>query len=89
MAELLAASMIQVDKRHLTAEKAVFFFDANRRLDHIEAENKIVLLEQPPGRKGTGDKATYLVNKRMIYISGSPAVVTDPQWSSLGELAPV
>lgn len=83
--DLLGNVKIDDEQRHLIAEKASFFFDANRRMERIEAENKIVLLEQPPGRKGTGDKATYLVNKRMIYISGAPAVVTDPRGTESGD----
>ena len=44
-----------------------------------------MLIEQPPGRKVTGDKANYLLNKRMIYIYGSPATVTDPRGTESGE----
>lgn len=77
--ELTGNVKIDDEQRHLTSEKAVFFFDSNRRIDKIEAENKVVLLEQPTSRKGTGDKATYLVNRRVIYMNGSPATMTDPK----------
>jgi lipopolysaccharide transport protein LptA len=83
--ELLGNVKIDDDQRHLTAEKATFYFDANRKLDKIEAENKVVLVEQPAARKGTGDKATYLVNRRMIYVSGSPATVSGPNGNVTGE----
>lgn len=75
--ELTGNVKIDDEQRHLTSEKATLFFDANRRAERIEAENKVVLLEQPIARKGTGEKATYLVAKRMVYLSGAPATVTD------------
>lgn len=83
--ELLGNVKIDDEQRHMTAEKATFYFDTNRKLEKIEAENKVVLLEQPAARKGTGDKATYLVTRRMIYVSGSPATVSGPNGSVSGE----
>jgi lipopolysaccharide transport protein LptA len=83
--ELLGNVKIDDDQRHLTAEKATFYFDASRKLEKIEAENKVVLFEQPAARKGTGDKAIYLVNRRMIYVSGSPATVSGPNGNVSGE----
>jgi lipopolysaccharide export system protein LptA len=76
---------IDDDQRHLTSEKATFFFDANRKIERIEAENKVVLVEVPTSRKGTGDKATYLVSRRMIYMNGSPATMTDPKGTLSGQ----
>jgi lipopolysaccharide transport protein LptA len=83
--ELLGNVKIDDEQRHLTAEKATFYFDASRKIERIEAENKIVLLEQPVGRRGTGDKATYFVNRRVIYMSGSPATVSSPNGSVSGD----
>ncbi len=83
--DLLGNVKIDDEQRHMTGEKASFYFDANKKLERIEAENKIVLLEQPPGRKVTGDKAKYFVNRRMIYINGAPATVTDPRGTESGE----
>jgi LPS export ABC transporter protein LptC/lipopolysaccharide transport protein LptA len=83
--ELLGSVKIDDDERHLTAEKATFFFDAARKLERIEAENKVVLLEQPVGRKGTGEKATYFVNRRVVYLIGSPATVSSPNQSVSGD----
>lgn len=77
--ELVGNVKIDDEQRHLTSEKATFFFDAGRRVERIEAEQKVTLIEQPVQRKGTGDKATYLVSKRQIYLSGSPATMTDVQ----------
>jgi hypothetical protein len=70
--ELQGNVKIDDEQRHLTADKSTFFFDASRKIDRIESEGKIVLVEQPTGRKGTGDKATYFVSRHVIYMSGSP-----------------
>ena len=77
--ELAGNVKIDDEQRHLSSDKATLFFDANRRAERIEAETKVVLIEDPTSRKGTGDKATYLVNRRVIYLNGSPATVTDPK----------
>ena len=58
---------VQIDdgeQRHLTSEHASFFFDANKKMDHIEAQEKVVLVEKATGRRGTGDRATYNVGRR-------------------------
>ncbi len=83
--ELLGNVNIDDDQRHMTAEKATFFFDLSRKLDRIEAENKVVLVEQPTSRKGTGEKAIYYVNRRVIHMSGTPATVTAPNGTVTGE----
>lgn len=83
--ELLGNVKIDDDQRHMTAEKANFYFDASRKLERIEAENKIVLIDQSAGQKGTGEKATYFVNRRVIYMNGSPATVTTPNGSVSGD----
>jgi lipopolysaccharide export system protein LptA len=69
---------IDDETRHMTGEKAAFFFDAAKKIDHIEAEQKIVLTDTSTGRKATGDKATYLVVSRLVYVSGNPATATAP-----------
>jgi LPS export ABC transporter protein LptC len=83
--DLSGSVKIDDDQRHMTSEKAVFFFDANRKLERIEAEDKVVLTEPPTSRKGTGDKATYFVSRRMIYVNGSPATMTDPKGTLSGQ----
>jgi lipopolysaccharide export system protein LptA len=69
---------IDDDQRHVTSEKAQFLFDANRKIERIDADGKVVLIDQAAQRKGTGDKVTYLVGKKMIYVTGAPATVTGP-----------
>ncbi len=83
--ELLGSVQIDDDTRSMTSEKAIFFFDANRKIEHIESENKVVLTEKPTNRKMTGDKATYFVARRMVYVDGAPATASSPQGSLSGQ----
>jgi lipopolysaccharide transport protein LptA len=73
------------ETRTLTSEKAAFFFDENRKIQRIEAEQKVNVVEAATRRKGTGDKAIYHVDKKMIYVYGSPATITDPTGSVSGQ----
>jgi lipopolysaccharide export system protein LptA len=79
---------VQIDDgegRHFSSEHASFFFDANKKMDHIEAQEKVVLVEKATMRRGTGDKATYNVAQRMVYLIGNPALVTTPTGSLPGQ----
>jgi len=71
--------------RTLKSDKAAFFFDENRKIQRIEAENNVNVAESTTNRKGTGDKAVYHVDKKMIYVNGSPATMTDPSGSLAGQ----
>ena len=80
---------VQIDdgeQRHLSSERASFFFDANKKMDHIEAQDKVILVEKPTGRRVTGDRATYNVGRRMVYVTGAPATVTGPEGTNNGEM---
>jgi LPS export ABC transporter protein LptC len=72
------------DDRTITSDRSSFYFDANRKMERMEAESKVVLVERSTNRRGTGDKANYLIARKMIYMSGSPAVVTAPSGSLSG-----
>jgi lipopolysaccharide export system protein LptA len=74
------------EQRHLTSEHASFFFDANKKIDHIDAQDKVVLVDQANGRRGTGDRATYNVGRRMIYLTGAPATITAENGNRTGEM---
>jgi lipopolysaccharide export system protein LptA len=75
----LAGSVKMDDEtRHMTGEKASFFFDAAKKMEHIEAEQKIVLTDTATSRKATGDKATYFVSRKVVYVSGNPATAIAP-----------
>ena len=83
--ELQGNVKIDDETWHMTGDHATFFFDAGRKIERVEAEKQIVLLDTPNNRKATGDKATYMVGKRVVYISGSPAVVTGPNGATSGQ----
>jgi LPS export ABC transporter protein LptC len=83
--DLLGNVKIDDEQRNMTSEKASFFFDTARKIERIESSTKLVLLDRATSRKGTGDKATYLVAKRMIYVIGSPATMTAPTGNLTGE----
>jgi lipopolysaccharide export system protein LptA len=80
---------VQIDdgeQRHLSSEHASFFFDANKKIDHIDAQDKVVLVDQANARRGTGDRATYNVGRRMIYLTGAPATITAESGNRTGEM---
>lgn len=83
--ELQGNVVIDDELRHMSAEHAVFLFDANRKIDRVDADTKVVLLDPPTSRKVTGDRARYMVSKHVVYIWGSPAVVTAPTGSTSGQ----
>jgi LPS export ABC transporter protein LptC/lipopolysaccharide transport protein LptA len=83
--ELMGNVQIDDDLRTLTSDHASFFFDANKKIERVEAETKVVLVEKAAGRRGTGDRAVYQLQKKMIYLSGNPAKVTDPKGSFTGQ----
>ena len=77
--DLSGAVKIDDEQRHMTSEKASFFFDANRKMERMEAQDKVTFVEDGTGRKGNGDRATYFVSKRLVFLYGSPATLSDPQ----------
>ena len=76
--DLSGSVKIDDDQRHMTGDKASFYFDANRKMDHVDAEGKVTFVDESTGRKGTADKAIYQVAKRLVFMYGSPATITDP-----------
>jgi len=83
--DLLGNVTIVDTPRTMKSEKAAFFFDENRKIQRMEAENNVVVVDASTNRKGTGDKATYHVDKKLIYVSGAPATMTDPTGSLAGQ----
>jgi lipopolysaccharide export system protein LptA len=83
--ELIGNVQIDDDARTMNAEHATFFFDANRKIDHIDADGKVVVVEKATTRRMAGDKGTYYVQKRLVTVSGSPATASGPQGSFSGE----
>jgi LPS export ABC transporter protein LptC/lipopolysaccharide transport protein LptA len=83
--DLIGKVSIQDETRNLKSEKAVFFFDDKNKIQRMEAEQNVTVVEAASGRKGTGDKAIYQVEKKMIYVSGNPATISDPSGSVAGQ----
>ena len=83
--DLLGNVKINDEQHKMTSEKAAFFFDTNKKLDHVESDGRIVLVEKQTNRKGTGDKAIYQVPRKMVYITGNPATATDPTGTLTGQ----
>ena len=83
--ELLGNVKMRDDQHTMTSEKSAFFFDANKKIDHVDSEGKIILVEKQSGRKGTGDKALYQVQRHLAFLTGKPATATDPSGTLTGE----
>lgn len=83
--EMLGNVRIQDETRILDAARATFFFDEARKLQRIESEEKVAVVENATGRKGSGNKAVYQVDRRMIYMFGAPARVSDRNGELTGE----
>ncbi len=83
--ELTGHVEIDDDTRTLTSEQATFFFDANRKIERVEAQTNVVVVDKPANRKITGDKATYYLARKMVYVDGSPATATDPKGNISGQ----
>ena len=83
--ELTGNVNIVDETRNVTSERATFFMDAARKMERIEAESKVVVNERPSSRTGTGDKAVYHVQKKIIVVSGTPATVKDPNGALSGQ----
>jgi len=83
--DLIGNVKMRDDQHTMTSEKSAFFFDANKKLDHVESEGKVVLVEKQTGRKGSGDKALYQVQRHLAFLTGKPATATDPSGTLTGE----
>lgn len=83
--DLTGKVTIQDETRTLKSDKASFFFDEGRKVQRIEAETSVQLVESATGRKGSGEKAIYFVDRKMIHLHGTPATITDPSGSVSGQ----
>ena len=83
--DLIGKVVIKDDTRSLKSEKAALFFDENKKIQRMEAETGVNIAETATGRKGTGDKAIYHVDKKLIYVYGTPATISDPSGSVSGQ----
>jgi LPS export ABC transporter protein LptC len=83
--ELTGSVKLDDELRSMTSDHATFYFDANKKLDHVDADGKVVVTEPSTGRKGTGDKAVYHMNTKTAELTGKPATTTAPNGSASGE----
>ena len=83
--DLVGSVNIVDESRTMTSEKAAFFFDDKNKVQRIESEQNVTFTESATKRKGTGDKAIYHVDRKMVYVNGKPATVTDPSGSLSGQ----
>lgn len=83
--DLLGKVSIVDETRNLRAEKAAFFLDERNKIQRIEADQNVTVVEAANGRKGAGDRAIYQVDKKMIYVFGAPATITDATGSVTGQ----
>jgi lipopolysaccharide transport protein LptA len=83
--DLLGNVQIDDGERTMASDHAVFLFDAARKLERVDAEKHVVLTEPAASRKATGDRAVYQVNRRMVYIMGSPATLNQPTGNVAGQ----
>jgi len=73
------------ESRTMTSEQASFFFDTKKKLERVEANRALTLVDKATGRKGNGDKAIYRTTQKLISLFGAPAVITDPKGSFQGK----
>jgi lipopolysaccharide transport protein LptA len=75
--ELSGGVQIEESGRTLEAERSVFIFDRDDRIDRMESIGKVVLTDAATSRSATGDMAVYRVPQRTLRITGEPAVLRD------------
>ena len=83
--DLLGKVTIVDETRTMKSEKAAFFFDDKNKIQRIESEQNVNVVEAATRRKGTGDKAVYHVDRKMIFVNGTPATMSDPSGSVSGQ----
>ncbi|MDP9192214.1 MAG: LPS export ABC transporter periplasmic protein LptC [Acidobacteriota bacterium] len=82
----LAGKVTLIDEtRTLKSDTATILLDANRKIQRMEAETNVSVVEAATGRKGNGNKVVYQVDKKLIYLYGKPATISDPRGEYSGE----
>lgn len=83
--DLLGKVTIVDETRTLKSEKSSFFFDDKNKIQRVECEQNVSVVDAATRRKGSGDKAVYHVDRKMIFFSGTPATMSDPSGSLSGQ----
>lgn len=71
--DLAGSVKMDDESRSMTAEHATFFLDGNRKIERMEADGKVVLVDPTQGRRATADKAIYHVETKTAELTGKPA----------------
>jgi lipopolysaccharide transport protein LptA len=83
--DLLGKVTLVDETRTLKSEKATIFLDENRKIQRMEAETNVSIVEAATNRRGNGNQVVYHVDKKMIYLFGKPATMSDPDGSLTSE----
>ncbi|MGZ5474165.1 MAG: LPS export ABC transporter periplasmic protein LptC [Thermoanaerobaculia bacterium] len=83
--DLLGKVVIVDETRTLKSEKSSFFFDDKNKIQRVECEQNVSVVDAATRRKGAGDKAIYHVDRKMIFFNGTPATMSDPSGSLSGQ----
>jgi lipopolysaccharide transport protein LptA/LPS export ABC transporter protein LptC len=83
--ELLGKVTLRDETRTLKSEKATLFLDDNRKIQRMDAEVNVSVVEAATGRKGNGNRIIYYVDRKMIYMYGKPATISDKSGNLVGE----
>lgn len=75
--ELTGGVQIEESGRMLEAERSIFIFDRDDKIDRMESIGKVVLTDAATSREARGDLAVYRVPQRTLRITGEPAVLID------------
>lgn len=69
----------------LTGEKISLMFGADKKLDRAEGSGNVTVAEKVSQRQGSGDLFVYRAKQQMLYLTGKPAVMTDPRGTVKGQ----
>ncbi len=83
--DLLGKVTIVDETRTLKSEKSSFFFDDKNKIQRVECERNVSVVDAATRRKGVGDTAVYHVERKMIFFNGTPATMSDPSGSLSGQ----
>lgn len=69
----------------LTGQKVALMFGVDKKLDRAEGSGGVTVVEKTTKRQGSGDLFVYRAKQQMLYLTGTPAVMTDPRGTVKGQ----
>jgi len=75
--ELTGKVKLVDETRTLQSEKATLFLDETRKIQRMEAETNVSVVDGATNRKGNGNRCVYQVAEKMIYLYGKPARISE------------